>query len=85
MKRYTCSGFRSVCAESADEAALIFAARQAVKFYGRGAYCRTLRLDSWSEDWACQTFEAFVGYAGQEPGTTVGRDTWITITRQEGE
>jgi hypothetical protein len=82
MTRYAMVGFRPVEAESPRAAAEVFATREARKLYGRRGYCRTMRLDSWTEDGTSHTFQAFIGrdVKGQ-PGTTTGREAWLFINR----
>ena len=82
MPRFSADGFREVTADSAREAARVFATRLARKKYGRAGYCRTLRLDSWTEDSKNHTFQAFIGRAVRgEPGATTGNDEWIFVHR----
>lgn len=79
---YTCSGFRAVKAAGATEAAEIFANRQARSDYGRRGYCRTLRLDCWTEDGRDHTYEAFIGKpVPGEPHATSGRNVFLVVTR----
>jgi hypothetical protein len=80
---FTCDGFRPVQADSAAEAARIFAGRQARRDYGRRGYCRTMRLDCWTEDGRSHTFEAFIGYS-VDRATTSGRNVWLYVG-QRGE
>jgi hypothetical protein len=80
MTRWTCNSFRPVNANSAQEAATIFANRRARDEYGRKGYARTVRLDCWTEDRRDYTFEAFIGYSvGQ--GTTSGHNVWLHVHR----
>jgi hypothetical protein len=77
---FTCEGFQPVRADSAQEAARIFAERQARREFGRKGFCRTLRLDCWTEDRRSHTFEAFIGRpVPGEPGTTSGRNVWVHV------
>lgn len=82
MPKFVASGFRAVAAADAHEAAKIFATRAARQAYGRRAYCRTLRLDSWTQDGRQHNYQAFIGrdVPGQR-GTTSGRDEWISVNR----
>lgn len=82
MAKFIASGFRAVTAADAREAAEIFATRAARRAYGRRAYCRTLRLDSWTQDGRQHNYQAFIGrdVPGQR-GATSGRDEWICVTR----
>lgn len=67
-------------AESAEQAADIIARRE----YGKRGICRTLRLDSYTEDRRNYTYEAFIGRPVKgEPGATAGRNVWI-YERREG-
>lgn len=83
MNRFTCQGFQPVTTRCARQAAHVFAARQARKDYGAKGYCRTLRLDCWTEDGRCHTFQAFIG-RNVDQTTCSGRDIWLHVTR-EGE
>jgi hypothetical protein len=79
---FRADGFRDVQAESAREAAEIFAARQARRDYGRAGFCRTLRLDSWTENGNSHTFEAFIGKPVRgDRGTTSGHNVWMYVSR----
>lgn len=87
LMRYYCDGFRPVECDSAKEAATIFATRQARREFGRTAYCRTLRLDSWTGNGVVTTFEAFVGRDlfqltrnPSDRGTTTGHNVWLVVT-----
>ena len=72
---YICSGFRSVKAESNQEAALIFANREAHKRYGRTAYCLGVNASSWSQDGSLVEYGCFIGYTPRgQRNTTVGND-----------
>lgn len=83
MAQFTCTGFRAVEADSAGEAAGIFAERAARRAYGRQGYCRTLRLDSWTQDGSSHAYEVFIGrdVRGSQ-GTTSGRNEWLTVHRE---
>lgn len=80
MATYTADSFRNVEAENAREAALIFANRQARREFGKRGYCRSMRLDCWTEDGKSHTFEAFIG-RDVERGTCAGRNEWIYVRR----
>jgi hypothetical protein len=84
MTRYTADGFRAVTADSASDAAQIFADRQARREYGRNGYSRRPRLDCWTQDGKSHTFEAFIGRPGYEPRTMIGRNVWIYVRREPG-
>lgn len=82
--KFTADGFRAVLAETAGEAARIFAQRAARREYGPRAYCRTLRLDHWTQDGSMHAFEAFIGRdVPGSHGTTAGRNEWIYVRRAE--
>jgi|SRR5262245_46372479 len=81
MTRYHCDSFRPVEAEDVHAAAEIFAARQARREYGKRGYCRTLRLDCWTENGCNYTYEAFIGYSVRG-GTTSGHNVWLYISRE---
>jgi hypothetical protein len=78
MPRWTCEGFRPVRAETASEAAAIFANRLAVRQYGKRGYMRTCRLHSWTESGREHTFEVFIGYS-VGGGTTSGHNEWLHV------
>jgi hypothetical protein len=80
MAKFACDGFRPVEAESAREAAEIFATRQARRDYGRKGHCRTIRLDSWTENGKSHTFEAFIGKpVPGDRSATSGRNVWVYV------
>ena len=82
MAKFIASGFRAVEADSAADAAKIFATRAAKKAYGANAYCRSLRLDSWREDRTGHTFEAFIGRNVRgERGACAGHNEWLSVYR----
>lgn len=63
-------------------AAELFANRIAKKHYGKKGHCRTLNLDSWSQDNTIGEYNAFVGYtpAGKHNrGTTVGGNIRFSV------
>jgi len=80
MATYYSPGFRNVEAESPAEAARIFANRQARRDFGRRGYCRTLRLDCWTENHRSHTFEAFIGY-DVDRNSCSGHNVWIYVDR----
>lgn len=80
---YTSPNHRAVRAESAEHAAHIFANREARANFGRRGYCRTLRLDCWTESGLSHTFEAFIG-RDVERNACQGRNVWIYVDRREG-
>jgi len=85
MTLFASDGFRPVRADSAREAAEIFANRQAAREYGRTGFCRTMRLDCWTPNGRSHTFEAFIGRpVPGDRGTTAGRNVWIYV-RQVGD
>lgn len=70
MNKYKSSGFRSVYADSPNEAAMIFASRAARKAYGRKGYGRTLLCNAWSQDFTMHEYSAFIGYRSGQNETT---------------
>jgi hypothetical protein len=78
MNTFTCTGFRNVSADSADEAAGIFAERLARRRFGKRGYCRTMRLDSWTENGHTHTFEVFIGY-DVDRNTCSGFNEWLHV------
>lgn len=84
MPKFHADGFKPVEADSAQAAAEIFATRQARRDYGRPGYCRTLRLDSWTQDGRSHTFQAFVGRTMRsDKHTTYGHNVWLYVSSVE--
>jgi hypothetical protein len=81
MPTFRSEGFRDVQAESAREAAEIFATRQARREYGRNGHFRTMRLDIWTENGRSHTFEAFIGKPVPGERATSGHNVWIYVDR----
>lgn len=59
------------------------AQRIARKLFGPRAYVRTLNQDSTATDGSSATYQAFVGKNGPERGTTVGRNVWVYLHRED--
>lgn len=86
MTTYRADGFRPIHkstdmygeVQNVSDAAALFAGRLARREYGRRAYCRTIRADSWAMDGSSHTFEAFIG-TDDEQGNTVGRNVWVYV------
>ena len=76
------SGFRPVTADDERAAAETFASRQARREYGKSGYVYLLRLDSWSENGSCTTYDAFIGHKAQGENATVGHNISITVIRR---
>ena len=70
MNKYTCNGFKSVKAETMNEAAEIFANRAAKRKYGRSAYCRTCTEQSYAQDMSLAEYSAFIGYTSGQNETS---------------
>ena len=73
---------RPIRAESAADAAKLFADRLARREYGKTGYCRLIRLNGHAADGSWSAYEAFIGYtpAGEHNSTaTVGRNVWLTV------
>lgn len=83
MPTFHADGFRPVVAESAAEAARIFANRQARRDYGRAGVHLALRLDSWTQNGRSHAFQVFIGKAlpREASGTVQGRNVWLHVTR----
>jgi len=79
---FYCPGHRRLVADSAREAAQVFAGREARREFGKRAYVRVLRLDSWTENGHSHTFEAFIG-RDVAPNECSGRNVWIHVDRVE--
>lgn len=82
MNKFSCSGFRTISAETMSEAGQIFATRMARKTYGNSGYCRTHRIDSYSRDGKVAEFDCFVGYTTGHNVTT-GHNIRLTVSRSE--
>jgi len=78
MTTYRTGRCRPIIADSAREAAEIFAARLARRAYGRRGYARTLNCTGWSQDGSFREFEAFLGYR-TGPHETTGHNEYFTI------
>jgi hypothetical protein len=78
MGIYGCDGFKAVEADSPHGAAVAFANRKARREFGKRGYCRTARLDNWTENGHVFTFEAFIGY-DVERGTCSGHNIWLYV------
>jgi hypothetical protein len=72
---YKTDGCKSVDTETALEAAEIIAGRIARRQYGRRGYCRVLRMESWSADYA--EYSAFLGYTRN--GETIGSNVRFSV------
>jgi hypothetical protein len=84
MNKYKTQGYNAVTAENMSEAAGFFADRMARKQCGKTGYCRTLNLESWSEDNTLGEYNAFVGYAPagkHNIGTTIGSNIRFSVYR----
>jgi len=69
MNKYLSHGMQSVTTDSYKEAAEVFAGRIARKTYGRTAYARTCRIDSWAMDGSRVEADAFIGTSDGNGGT----------------
>jgi hypothetical protein len=78
--KFTCNGHQSVRAESMQEAAEIFAAREALRRYGKRGYCRTCTEGAHAEDYRLAEYSAFIGYKSALNETT-GRNINLTVRR----
>ena len=82
MKTYKTEGMRPIRAESAADAAKLFADRLARREYGKKGYGRPIRLDGHAADGSWSAYEAFIGYtpAGEHNSSaTVGRNVWFSV------
>ena len=82
MNKYITDGCRPVTAENMSEAAGFFTDRIARKHYGKSGYCRTLNLESWSQDNTLGEYCAFIGYTPKGKhniGTTVGSNIRFSV------
>lgn len=77
---YRSPGQRAVRAESATDAAAIFAGRQARRDYGRRGYVRMMRLDCWTQNGRSHTFEAFIG-RDVNKNECSGRNIWVYVDK----
>lgn len=83
MNRYRCPGFRTVRAESARDAAEVFAGREARRQYGARGYCRTCCPGAHTPDGRTQEFNCFIGYATGMHETT-GHNVTLTVYWEGG-
>ena len=79
MTKYHAIGFKPADATSLENAAEIFAARQARKLYGDRGYCHHVRLDCWTADGRSANAEAFIGVDAD--GGCRGNNVNIYITK----
>lgn len=79
---YSAKGYRSVKANSAGEAAGIFADREARKRFGKRGYAHHVRLDSWTGDGSLHTYQAFVGVP-EKGGGMSGNNIWIHVYTEQ--
>ena len=86
MNTYHSDGFRPIRhdkqygMDSPRAAAAAFAARLAHREFGQRGHCRTIRLDSSSQDGMHDSYEAFIGApAPTDPCTTAGHNVWIEV------
>ena len=82
MNWYTCSGYRPVRAENNEEAAEIFATREAVKRYGKKGLVRVLNENGRSFNGTVIHWQAFIG---KETGRneTTGHNIHLTVTMRK--
>lgn len=78
MRKYTCTGFKSVLAESLTSAAWLFAYRAAKRRYGRSGYCRTCVQQAYAEDMRLAEYSAFIGTTTDRNETT-GHNIMFTV------
>lgn len=84
MRKYICSGFKSVIASDMTEAAEVFAARHARRAYGRRGYARTCVQGSYARDFSFAEWSAFIGYSSGRNETT-GHNVHFTVHQAELE
>lgn len=84
MPRFSVDG-KAIVARSFRDAAMAAAGTIAQQRYGREGYCRTLRLDNWTEDGLSSFYEAFVGHdlPIRDGGGCQGRNIWLSVHRVE--
>ena len=80
MQRFTCTGFRSVLAESIHDAAFVFASRAAKRAYGRKGYARTCEEGAHAVDYRMAEYQAFIGHSTGISETT-GHNVYFTVHR----
>ena len=78
MTTYRTGRCRPINADSAREAAEVFAGRLARRAYGRRGYARTLNCTAWSQDNTITEWQAFIGYRSG-PSETTGSNEYFTI------
>jgi hypothetical protein len=77
MTLYRCDNNRPVRASGEEDAAEIFASREARRQYGRRAIVATLNLESRSQDRRTFIYSAFIGVP--QNGGTAGRNVRLYI------
>lgn len=83
MNWYTCAGYRPVRAEGNQEAAEIFATREAVKRYGKKGLVRVLNENGRSFDGRLVEWQAFIGKVSGRNETT-GHNVHLAVTMRKG-
>lgn len=81
MQTYSATSFRSVQAESAEQAATIFALREARRQYGRGGYLVRVRCDFGEQGDRVMIFEATIG-ALPAGGGYIEEPFWVTVNHE---
>ena len=79
MAKFNCTPFRSVEADSAEEAAEIFGRRAAFNAYGRKGFLMTKREDCWTSDKTCVHYEATIAYRSRPTGPAQGSRVQLYI------
>ena len=78
---YRCDNHRMIEADTASQAASVFALRKARTQYGKTAQVGALRLDSYSSNGLVYNFDAFIGYpVGRNQ--TAGCNVRFTVYRE---
>lgn len=76
MTRFTCDGFRAVHAESASEAAHVFAERLARRKYGRLG--RVGALSQEGHTYHSIIYQTFIGSLDRKSRSISGHNEWLT-------
>jgi len=81
MDTFISTGFKPAKAESMNQAAKIFATREAKRRYGRAGHCRTCTIMTYTTDGSHGEYQAFIG--GWHKDETVGQNIYFTVTKKQ--
>ena len=82
--KWSCDGFRTVVNPIEPfDAGEHFAGIAARREYGKNGVVGALRLDSWTPDGKCRTYNAFIGRYDKETRSTTGHNIFLTVMFEE--